>query len=147
MSEFDQAKYVAKYQKENIQRVVIKLNKIHDADIIEHINAQPNKQGYLKDLIREDIKNTKRNTMKLKGAWYIPSVCAVGYVVQTEDGRVMGFHSSPARHIAEDDLVYNFPALTALPESVKRNMMNDESKVPSYVLRMYGIEIIEEERK
>ena len=53
---FDQAKYVEAYQRENLQRVVVKLNKLHDADILEHLGKQPNKQGYIKALIRADIE-------------------------------------------------------------------------------------------
>lgn len=53
---FDQKKYVASYQKENLQRVVVKLNKTHDADIIQHLDRQPNKQGYIKALIKADME-------------------------------------------------------------------------------------------
>lgn len=53
---FDQAKYVDQYQRENIQRVAVKLNRVHDADILEHLEKQPNKQGYIKALIRADIE-------------------------------------------------------------------------------------------
>ncbi len=45
-----------KYDKENTIQVRIKLNKKTDADIIEALEAVPNKNGYLKDLIRKDIK-------------------------------------------------------------------------------------------
>ena len=27
-----------------------------EADLLEHMNSQPNKQGYIKQLIREDMK-------------------------------------------------------------------------------------------
>ena len=33
----------------------LKLNKVNDADVIERLNNQSNKQGYIKDLIRTDI--------------------------------------------------------------------------------------------
>lgn len=52
---FDQSEYIQNYQRENIQRVVVKLNRSHDADILEHLAQQPNKQGYIKALIRADI--------------------------------------------------------------------------------------------
>ena len=32
------------------------LSRIHDKDIIEFLNTQPNKQGYLKNLIRHDMQ-------------------------------------------------------------------------------------------
>lgn len=47
-----------RYQKENIQRVVIKLNKRTDADILEHLENIENRQGYIKELIRNNIKDS-----------------------------------------------------------------------------------------
>lgn len=57
---FDQIAYIAEYDKANTQRVALKLNKTHDADIIKHLEAQGNKQGYIKALIRADIKKNER---------------------------------------------------------------------------------------
>ncbi len=45
-----------KYDKDNTQRIFIKLNKNTDVDILEHLSMQCNKQGYIKELIRSDIK-------------------------------------------------------------------------------------------
>ena len=45
-----------KWDKENTVVVTMKLNKNQDADIIEKLNSVDNKQGYLKELIRADIK-------------------------------------------------------------------------------------------
>lgn len=50
------------YEKNNCTRVSIKLGNKTDADIIEKLNKQDNKQGYIKQLIRENIavnNNTK----------------------------------------------------------------------------------------
>lgn len=47
--------YKAKYDKENTVQVKFKFNKNTDQDIIEHLNKQNNKQGYIKKLIRKDI--------------------------------------------------------------------------------------------
>ena len=44
-----------KWDKENTTVVTMKLNKNKDADIIEKMKSVPNKQGYLKQLIRGDI--------------------------------------------------------------------------------------------
>lgn len=60
MSEFDQAKYVYEYQKEKTQRVALQFNKIHDADILRHLSTKPNKQGYIKALIRADIEKGEK---------------------------------------------------------------------------------------
>lgn len=45
-----------KYDKDNTKRVFIKLNKNTDKDILEKLDNVPNKQGYIKELIRSDIK-------------------------------------------------------------------------------------------
>lgn len=47
-----------KYNKENYKVVNFKLHKTNDKDIMEHLEAQPNKQGYIKELIRKDIANS-----------------------------------------------------------------------------------------
>lgn len=46
----------AKYDAANTVQVKIKLNKNTDDDIIKLLNSVPNKQGYIKELIREDMK-------------------------------------------------------------------------------------------
>ena len=56
---FNQLAYQAEYDKVNTQRVYLKLNKTSDADILEHLEKQPNKQGYIKALIRDDIEKEK----------------------------------------------------------------------------------------
>lgn len=44
-----------RYDKENTVQFRLKLNRKTDADIIEQLNDVPNKQGYIKALIRADI--------------------------------------------------------------------------------------------
>lgn len=48
-----------KYDKENTKRVYIKLNKNTDSDILSYLDSKPNKQGYIKELIRKDMKPNK----------------------------------------------------------------------------------------
>lgn len=45
-----------KYDKKNTRHVGLKLNLKIDADIIEKLDSVPSKQGYVKELIRADIK-------------------------------------------------------------------------------------------
>lgn len=52
-----QIKAVAKYDKANTKGLYIKLNLTTDADIIEFLATTENIQGYIKALIRKDIKN------------------------------------------------------------------------------------------
>lgn len=47
---------IDKYQKENIKRVVLKLNKKTDKDIIDHLDQQEKVNTYLKKIIRDKIK-------------------------------------------------------------------------------------------
>ena len=46
----------ARYDARMTRRVHIKLNKKTDADILEMLDGVGNKQGYIKSLIRDDIK-------------------------------------------------------------------------------------------
>ena len=52
-----QLEYSKKYGSENIVNCGMKLSKIYDADIIEWLKQFPSRQGYIKELIREDMKN------------------------------------------------------------------------------------------
>lgn len=47
---------VAKYNKDNIIQISVKLNRSTDKDIIDHLDQVDSKQGYIKDLIRKDIR-------------------------------------------------------------------------------------------
>ena len=51
-----QRKALAEYDAKNTLQVKMKLNKKTDADIIEQLNKVDNKQGYIKRLIRNDMK-------------------------------------------------------------------------------------------
>lgn len=44
------------YEKNNCTRVSIKLNNNTDSMIIAFLNQQDNKQGYIKSLIKQDMK-------------------------------------------------------------------------------------------
>ena len=46
-----------KYDASHTRQVHLKLNVKTDADILEHLDQQENVQGYIKDLIREDMKD------------------------------------------------------------------------------------------
>ena len=46
---------VKKYDAVNTKQIKLKLNKRTDADILEALESVPNKQGYIKSLIRKDI--------------------------------------------------------------------------------------------
>lgn len=56
---FDQGEYVKTYIKENVKQIKFGLNKKTEADLLEWLEEQPNKQGYLKELIRADMERKK----------------------------------------------------------------------------------------
>ena len=51
-----QKRAAAKYDKENTRLITLKLNLTTDADILERLAEAGNKQGYIKELIRKEIK-------------------------------------------------------------------------------------------
>lgn len=56
MARESQRKANAKYDKANTTGIYLKLNNNTDIDILDHLQSISNKQGYIKELIRENIK-------------------------------------------------------------------------------------------
>lgn len=48
--------YLNQYEKENIRQIRLKINRKTEPELIEWIEQQDNIQGYIKQLIREDMK-------------------------------------------------------------------------------------------
>lgn len=51
------SEYDKNYHKSHLKQVSFMLNKNTDQDILAHLEKITNKQGYLKDLIRQDMQN------------------------------------------------------------------------------------------
>lgn len=51
-----QIEAASRYNKKNTQTLNVRLNNKTDADIIEAISLHSSKSGYIKSLIREDLK-------------------------------------------------------------------------------------------
>ena len=51
-----QTKATAKYIKENVKRYVVLCNRKTDADMIAFLDAQPNRNAFIKSLIRERMQ-------------------------------------------------------------------------------------------
>lgn len=49
----------AKYNKENVKRVILHFNITTDKDIIDCLWSKENKTGYIKELIREDMEKNR----------------------------------------------------------------------------------------
>lgn len=52
--------YDVQYAKEKLQQVKLSLNREHDADILLWLDKQPNKQGYIKELIRTNMNENDK---------------------------------------------------------------------------------------
>lgn len=52
-----QKKATAKYDSTNTRQIKMKLNLKSDQDILTRLDEEPNLQGYVKELIRKDIKS------------------------------------------------------------------------------------------
>ena len=55
-----QAKAQKKYDKAHTQSILLKLNVTNDADILAKLKESGNRQGYIKRLIREDIRGNEK---------------------------------------------------------------------------------------
>ena len=51
-----QRAYIQEYHKDNYRRFSFLLHKTIDADLLEYLEKQPNKNAYLKGLIRQDME-------------------------------------------------------------------------------------------
>lgn len=56
-----QTEYQARYDSKNTTRIGLKLNNRTDADILEMLASVDSMQGYIKELIREDIKRKQQS--------------------------------------------------------------------------------------
>lgn len=63
MSKYDAQR---RYDATHTARIAIKLNISTDADILDWLNAQPNKQGAIKMLIRSEIKKAVSDNKEVK---------------------------------------------------------------------------------
>lgn len=46
----------AKYERDNLLRVMVKFNRKKEPDLVERMEQQENKAGYIKRLVKEDIE-------------------------------------------------------------------------------------------
>ncbi len=58
-NKFNKSEYNAKYDEQNTKQIKLKLNTNTDKDILDKLESVTNKQGYIKELIRKDIKQSE----------------------------------------------------------------------------------------
>ena len=56
-----QVKASNKYNKANTTSFTFRFNNEHDSDIIDHLQGLDNKNGFIKEVIRENIKKDQSN--------------------------------------------------------------------------------------
>ena len=52
--------YLNNYEKENLRQIRLKINRKTEPELLEWIEKQDNIQGYIKQLIREDMERAKK---------------------------------------------------------------------------------------
>lgn len=58
-----QTKATAKYIKENVKRYVVLCNVKTEADMIAYLDSQPNKNAFVKSLIRERMQRDEQENI------------------------------------------------------------------------------------
>lgn len=51
-----------RYHAKTIYRVTVDLNRNTESDLVERVESQPNKSGYIKGLIRADVERKKNGS-------------------------------------------------------------------------------------
>lgn len=51
-----QYKYITEYKKKNVRRILLEFRKDSEADLIQHLDSQPSKNDYIRQLIRKDMQ-------------------------------------------------------------------------------------------
>ena len=59
MGNVNKSKYDQKYMRDNIVYYRMQINRKTEFDLLEWFNKQPNRNGYLKRLIREDMERNR----------------------------------------------------------------------------------------
>ena len=62
-------KYLNQYEKENIRQIRLKINRKTEPELLAWIEKQENIQGYIKQLIREDMENQPKQA-EIRGTEY-----------------------------------------------------------------------------
>ena len=64
--------YLNNYEKENLRQIRLKINRKTEPELLEWVEKQGNIQGYIKQLIREDMDNQPKPA-ELRGTeWWCP---------------------------------------------------------------------------
>ena len=50
---------IQEYIKKNMRQFMVKVNRITEPELLEWLESQPNKQGYIKELIIADMQSKK----------------------------------------------------------------------------------------
>lgn len=82
--------YMAKYEKENLRQIRLKINRKTEPELLEWIEKKDNIQGYIKNLIREDMKKEDKNMKR--------------YIIKPEFLNLYGEDANPMTVLTSDDV-------------------------------------------
>ena len=77
----------ARYDRENTKQVSVKLNTRTDAEMLAHLAAQPNVQGYIKRLVREDMYRIAEDGIEETPTMKNTNWHEVGTMGEMQDGK------------------------------------------------------------
>ena len=120
-----QIKAQAKYDKTNTKQIILKLNINNDADILAKLDNENNKQGYIKELVRKDMRNDE-NTLSLDSIKYLLLPVVGRYEIKSVS--VFGSYArNEAKPTSDVDLLIDGGNYKGLVEYM--NMVDEMKKV------------------
>lgn len=81
MASSAQLRAQAKYDKDHTKSILLKLNLTYDADILSKLDEMDNKQGYIKRLLRQDIRGPE-DVISVDSIRYLIRPVAIKYRIR-----------------------------------------------------------------
>lgn len=120
-----QIKAQAKYDKENTKQVILKLNLNNDADILAKLENEKNKQGYIKELVRRDMRSAE-NILSIEAIKYLLLPVVKKYKIKSVS--LFGSYArNEAKHSSDVDILIDGGNYKGLIEYM--DMVNEMKKV------------------
>ena len=111
-------KAVNKFHKEHMKVYTFRFHKENQRDIIEHLDSQKNKAGYIADLIRKDlIAQGKQPFVKQR-------LCDVAKEIKDNDEILLVFKDGSKMSVSKEDLINDERFVESV--EIMRTLTNDK---------------------
>ena len=84
----------ARWDAENTVQIKLKLNKVTDADILAKLEEVESKQGYIKELIRQDMGGKKKMTIRMTEEEFLLHNDDIGKIIEGEIYTVVSYQDT-----------------------------------------------------